>query len=220
MSRVMITGATGLVGRELLRLLIEDERVDHIAAPTRRPLPVSPGVFNPSDPQLSDAMARLSDPVDIVFCCLGTTRSEAGSKNAFVLADYTLVVDSALVGRRLGATQMLVVSSMGASVHSLFFYNRVKGEMEQALIAQDWPQLTIARPSMLLGHREKRRLNESLFAPLFRLLPGRWHAIQAIDVATAMLETAFTPYEGVQILHSGKLRAISRARRLESSLVS
>ncbi len=215
MSRVMITGATGLVGRELLRLLIEDERVENIAAPTRRPLPGSPKVFNPCDPQLSDAMARLNEPVDTVFCCLGTTRSEAGSKNAFVLADYTLVVDSALVGRRLGATQMLVVSSMGASARSFFFYNRVKGEMEQALIAQDWPRLTLARPSMLLGQREKRRLNESLFAPLFRLLPGRWHAIQAKDVATALLETAFTPYEGVQILDSGKLRAISRAHKSE-----
>jgi uncharacterized protein YbjT (DUF2867 family) len=215
MSRVMIVGATGLVGRELLQLLIEDERVEHIAAPTRRPLPESPKVFNPCDPQLSDAMAALSDPVDTVFCCLGTTRSEAGSKNAFVLADYTLVVDSALVGRRLGATQMLVVSSMGASAHSLFFYNRVKGEMEQALIDQDWPRLTIARPSMLLGHREKRRLNESLFAPLFRLLPGRWHAIKARDVATALRDTAFSAYQGVQILHSGKLRAISRTHESE-----
>lgn len=101
---------------------------------------------------------------------LGTTRREAGSKAAFIHADYTLVVDTALTGRRLGAQHMLVVSAMGANAHSPFFYNRVKGEMEEALIAQNWPRLTIARPSMLLGDRTTRRVNETLFAPLFRLL--------------------------------------------------
>lgn len=111
--------------------------------------------FNPHDPQLTDALAQVVDPVDIVFCCLGTTRREAGSKEAFVHADYTLVVDTALTGKRLGAQHMLVVSAMGANAHSPFFYNRVKGEMEAALIEQGWPRLTIARPSMLSGEREK-----------------------------------------------------------------
>ncbi|VDZ76568.1 putative nucleoside-diphosphate-sugar epimerase [Salmonella bongori] len=64
-----------------------------------------------------------------------------------------------------------------------FFYNRVKGEMEEALIAQKWPRLTIARPSMLLGDRTHQRMNETLFAPLFRLLPGNWKSIDARDVA-------------------------------------
>lgn len=103
---------------------------------------------------------------------LGTTRREAGSKEAFVHADYTLVVDTALTGKRLGAQHMLVVSAMGANAHSPFFYNRVKGEMEAALIEQDWPRLTIAVPSMLSGEREKKRANETFLAPLFRLLPG------------------------------------------------
>ena len=126
MSQVLITGATGLVGGHLLRMLINEPKVNAIA-----------------------------------------TRREAGSKEAFIHADYTLVVDTALTGRRLGAQHMLVVSAMGANAHSPFFYNRVKGEMEEALIAQNWPKLTIARPSMLLGDRSKQRMNETLFAPLF-----------------------------------------------------
>lgn len=212
MSRVLLTGASGLVGSALLRLLSDDARVSRIFAPSRRRLPPSPTLFNPCDPQLSDALGLLTEPVDIVFCCLGTTRDEAGSQQAFVHADYTLVVDTALVGRKLGAQHMLVVSSMGASAHSPFFYNRVKGKMEQALIAQDWPRLTIVRPSMLLGHRERRRLNESLFAPLFRLLPGRWHAIYARDVALALCEIAFVlPGKGVMQFHSGQLRDIARS---------
>ena len=207
MSQVLITGATGLVGGHLLRMLINEPKVNVIAAPTRRPLGDMPGVFNPHDPQLSDALAQVTDPIDIVFCCLGTTRREAGSKEAFIHADYTLVVDTALTGRRLGAQHMLVVSAMGANAHSPFFYNRVKGEMEEALIAQNWPKLTIARPSMLLGARSKQRMNETLFAPLFRLLPGNWKSIDARDVARVMLAESMRPeHEGVTILSSSELR--------------
>lgn len=207
MSQVLITGATGLVGGHLLRMLINEPKVNDIAAPTRRPLGDMPGVFNPHDPQLSDALAQVTDPIDIVFCCLGTTRREAGSKEAFIHADYTLVVDTALTGRRLGAQHMLVVSAMGANAHSPFFYNRVKGEMEEALIAQNWPKLTIARPSMLLGARSKQRMNETLFAPLFRLLPGNWKSIDARDVARVMLAESMRPeHEGVTILSSSELR--------------
>ncbi len=157
--------------------------------------------------KLTDALAQVVDPVDIVFCCLGTTRREAGSKEAFVHADYTLVVDTALTGKRLGAQHMLVVSAMGANAHSPFFYNRVKGEMEAALIEQAWPRLTIARPSMLSGEREKKRANETFLEPLFRLLPGNWKAIPARDVAIALLAEALSPsQEGVQILTSSQLR--------------
>lgn len=87
------------------------------------------------------------------------------------------------------------------------FYNRVKGEMEEALIAQQWPRLTIARPSMLIGEREKQRTSETLFAPLFRLLPGNLKSIDARDVASALLAEALSPtHEGVQILSSSQLR--------------
>ncbi|WP_435946331.1 NAD(P)H-binding protein [Dryocola sp. BD586] len=210
MSRVLMTGATGLVGGHLLRLLNDEPRVTNIVAATRRPLPPMRKLFNPHDPQLSDALAQATEPVDIVFCCLGTTMREAGSKEAFVLADYTLVVDTALTGQRLGASHMLVVSSMGANSASPFFYNRVKGKMEEALTAQNWPRLTIVRPSMLLGHRESQRFNESFFAPLFKILPGKWKSIEARDVARAMLHEALSPsHEGTAILDSQRLREIA-----------
>lgn len=214
MANVLITGATGLVGGHLLRMLIQEPRVTHISAPTRRPLQdIPPEVVNPHDPQLTDALAQVSEPTDIVFCCLGTTRREAGSKEAFIHADYTLVVDTALTGQRLGAKQMLVVSAMGANAHSPFFYNRVKGEMEEALIAQKWPRLVLARPSMLLGDREKRRANESLLAPLFAFLPGNWKSIEARDVARALVQEAFSQgKEGVTILPSATLRGIAARR--------
>lgn len=213
MQRILLTGATGLVGGHLLRLLINEPRITAIAAPTRRPLDDVAGVFNPHDPQLTDALAQVTEPVDTVFCCLGTTRREAGSKEAFIHADFTLVVDTAIAGLRLGAKQMLVVSTMGANARSPFFYNRVKGEMENVLIAQEWPSLTIARPSMLLGDRQKTRVNESLLAPLFRFLPGNWKSIRAQDVALALLTLAFSPdNRGVQIIRSAQLSAIAAER--------
>ncbi|ABU78756.1 oxidoreductase [Cronobacter sakazakii] len=211
MSRVLITGASGLVGSHLLRMLVDEPRVTSIIAPTRRPLRVPMHkVENPCDPQLSDVLTELSAPLDIVFCCLGTTRREAGSKEAFILADYTLVVDTSLAGLRLGAKHMLVVSALGANPNSPFFYNRVKGEMETALKAQGWPRLTIARPSLLIGDREKRRAGESFMAPLFRLLPGKWKAIEAQTVAQAMVNAALSPaQEDVAVLDSAQLREIA-----------
>ncbi|MBF4176712.1 NAD(P)H-binding protein [Enterobacter sp. RHB15-C17] len=211
MSQVLITGTTGLVGGHLLRMLIQQPWINYIAAPTRRPLADISGVFNPHDPQLTDALGQVQDPIDIAFCCLGTTRREAGSKEAFIHADYTLVVDTALTAKRLGAKHFLVVSSMGANASSPFFYNKVKGKMEDALIAQNWERLTIVRPSMLLGDREKQRFNESIFAPLFQLFPGNWKSIQARDVASAMLHEARSPSkEGVNIIPSAKLREIAK----------
>lgn len=214
MSQVLLTGSTGLVGGHLLRMLLSAPGITAIAAPTRRPLADIADVFNPHDPQLTDALAQVIDPVDIVFCCLGTTRRQAGSKEAFVHADYTLVIDTALAGKRLGAQHMLVVSAMGANAHSPFFYHRVKGEMEEALIAQQWPRLTIARPSMLTGEREKKRAGETLLAPFFSLLPGNLKSIAARDVASALLAEALSPVqEGVQILSSSQLRErASRSR--------
>ncbi|ELY2666603.1 NAD(P)H-binding protein [Cronobacter sakazakii] len=211
MSRVLITGASGLVGSHLLRMLVDEPRVTSIIAPTRRPLRVPMHkVENPCDPQLSDVLTQLSAPLDIVFCCLGTTRREAGSKEAFILADYTLVVDTSLAGLRLGAKHMLVVSALGANTNSPFFYNRVKGEMETALKAQGWPRLTIARPSLLIGDREKRRAGESFMAPLFRLLPGKWKAIEAQTVAQALINAALSPaQEDVAVLDSAQLREIA-----------
>ena len=214
MSQVLITGATGLVGGHLLRLLIQDRHINYIAAPTRRPLLDITGGFNlffSPLVQLTDALAQVQDPIDLAFCCLGTTRREAGSKEAFVHADYTLVVDTALTAKKLGAKHFLVVSAHGANAGSPFFYNQVKGKMEEALIAQKWERLTIARPSMLMGHRDERRFNESFFAPLFRILPGNWKSIEARDVALAMLKEALAPsQEGVNIIPSAKLREIAQ----------
>jgi uncharacterized protein YbjT (DUF2867 family) len=212
MARVFLVGATGLVGRELLRLLQADPQVTAIVAPTRKPLPAHEKLDNPVGDDLFALLTKQEQPVDMVFCCLGTTRREAGSDANFHYVDYTLVVESALTGRRLGAQHCLVVSALGASTRSTFLYNRTKGEMEQALREQNWPRLTLVRPSMLLGERASPRLLERLSAPLFKLLPGKWRGVAAKDVAQTLLEQAFSPGNGVKVLESDRLHCYHSAR--------
>lgn len=209
MNRVLLTGATGLVGSHLLRLLIEDARVDEIIAPTRRPLPAMRKVVNPVEADLTDVLRPMKQSLDMVFCCLGTTRKQAGSREAFLHVDYTLVIDSALTGLRLGAKHMLVVSAHGANRHSPFFYSRVKGEMENALRHQGWPRLTLVRPSLLLGERKQKRSGESLMAPLFSILPGNWRAVSAKAVAKAMMTAAFSPgQQAVTVIESAAISSV------------
>ncbi len=125
-------------------MLINEPKVNAIAAPTRRPLGDMPGAFNPHDPQLTDALAQVTDPIDIVFSVVPAPRGEeAGSKEAFIHADYTLVVDTALTGRRRARSICWWSVLWVPTPTRRFSYNRVKGEMEEALIAQNWPKLLL-----------------------------------------------------------------------------
>lgn len=210
MARVLITGASGLVGSELLRLLLADIQVTAVVALTRKALPAHAKLHNPVGDDLQEQLVQLSQPVDVVFCCLGTTRSQAGGAEAFRHVDYQLVVETALTGRRLGAQHCLVVSAIGANPKSLFLYNRTKGQMEQTLCEQNWPRLTLVRPSMLHGERPKPRWLEQLTFPLFSLLPGKWKAVAAKDVAQTLLTHAFSPGSGTMILESDQLHCSHR----------
>lgn len=111
-------------------------------------------------------LPQLSGRVDIAFCCLGTTIKKAGSEGAFRAVDLDMVVAFAKRARELGARHLIVISAIGADPKSSVFYNRVR-EMELALRAQDWPQLTIVRPSLLLGSGWNRAWPSSW--------PGRCH---------------------------------------------
>ncbi|AJJ10015.1 semialdehyde dehydrogenase, NAD binding domain protein [Yersinia rohdei] len=211
MAKVLLLGASGLVGSELLRLLRLDARVTSIIAPTRKPLPAMNKLNNPQGQNIGELLKTLQEPVDLVFCCLGTTRQQAGSQSAFRQVDYRLVLATGETGLRLGARHFLLVSAIGANPNSWLFYNRTKGEAERDLQAQGWPQLTFARPSMLAGKRAKPRLMETLSAPLFALLPDKWRLIKAKDVAQAMLDQAFAPpQDGVTILTSAQMQHARR----------
>jgi uncharacterized protein YbjT (DUF2867 family) len=207
MNHVLIAGATGLTGRELLTLLLEDTSVTHVLAPTRHALPAHPRLENPVG-MVSHLATQLHGPVDTVFCCLGTTIRQAGSREAFRMVDYDLPLSLGRHALALGASHYVVISALGADASSRLFYNRTKGELELALQKQEWPRLTIVRPSLLLGARHKPRMGEVLAAPFSHLLPGRWRGISAGTVARAMWRLAKIPGDGLRIVESDELQQL------------
>lgn len=149
---VLVAGASGLVGREILQGLLADDTVAAVHTLGRRPLPLQ-------HPRLTqhavDFTALPALPAaDEAYIALGTTIKVAGSQQAFRAVDFDAVVAVATAAKAAGARRLGVVSAMGADARSGIFYNRVKGEMEGALSALGFDTLVIARPSFLAGDRE------------------------------------------------------------------
>jgi len=208
-QRILLAGATGLTGEHLLDRLLNEPTVECVLAPTRKPLAEHPRLDNPIGP-LRTLLPQLSGDIDTAFCCLGSTLKEAGSQEAFRAIDHDLVLAFAERARELGARHLLVISSLGANPQSNLFYCRTKGEMEEALQAQDWPQLTIARPSQLLGPRMEIRPLERMTAPLSQLLPGKYRGIAACTLARALWRVALEDNDGVRIVESDELRKLGK----------
>lgn len=196
---VLLLGATGLIGRHVLEGLLAASQVTQVIAPTRRTLSV-PEVRTGNklrnvliDFDRLDEYPELFD-VTTIICCLGTTIKQAGSKQNFRKVDYQYCRDAAELGRAQRARAFLLVSAIGSSISSPFFYSRVKGELEQHLLDLEYNQLSIYRPSMLLGERDEFRLGEKIYSKLTPLVdpfmrgPLRhYHAIQGKTVAQAMV---------------------------------
>lgn len=208
-KHVLLAGATGLTGEHLLDRILSVPAVSRVIAPSRRALTEHPHLVNPVG-ELAQLLPTLSGKLDTAFCCLGTTIRAAGSQEAFRAVDYDLVLAVAERAREMGARHFLVISALGADAQSRVFYNRVKGEMEQALQAQGWPQLTISRPSLLDGARREFRLGELLAAPLMRLIPGKLRSIEATVLARALWRLALEEGKGVRIVESDELRQLGR----------
>lgn len=208
-QHILLAGASGMTGEHLLDRLLNEPTVERVLAPSRKPLAEHPHLENPVG-ELSDLLPALNGPVHTAFCCLGSTIKQAGSQDAFRAVDHDLVVAFAARARELGARHLLVVSAIGADPGSSVFYNRIKGQTEEALKAQGWPQLTIARPSLLLGPRNEFRLGERLAAPLLRWLPGKHRAIDVTALARALWRLALEEGEGLRIVESDELRRLGR----------
>ncbi|MGL4315213.1 MAG: oxidoreductase [Pseudomonas sp.] len=208
-QHILLAGATGLTGEHLLDRLLSEPTISRVLAPSRRPLAEHPHLDNPVG-ELADLLPQLQGQIDNAFCCLGSTIKQAGSQEAFRAIDHDLVLAFARRARELGARHLLVISALGADANSSVFYNRVKGDMEQALRAQDWPQLTLVRPSLLLGSRREFRIGEQLAAPFMRWLPGKYRGIEAAVLARALWRLALEESDGVRVVESDELRRLGR----------
>lgn len=193
--KVLLLGATGLIGRNCLDYLLRSDMVTEVIAPTRRSLQLKAQKLHNMlvDFDRLDEYPELFE-VDAILCCLGTTIKQAGNKEQFKLVDYQYCMDAAELGRAHSVGSFSLVSAIGSSANSPFFYSRVKGQLEEHLRELEYPVLSIFRPSLLLGDRQESRFGEMVaarIAPLFNpLMVGGlsgYKAIQATVVAKAMV---------------------------------
>lgn len=218
--RVLLAGATGLVGRALLHQLLADPMVGEVRALTRRALSrselIGRGGHPPGDERLQvceidferlDRHTELFE-VDWVCCAMGTTIRKAGSRAAFRQVDFDYPFQMAQLARAHGARQLLLVSAMGADADSRVFYNRVKGELEEALSELDYESVCVAQPSLLAGERGEFRLAERLGLALGFLMPERFKPVQAAQVAAGLLAVARDERPGWHVLSNTLLRGM------------
>lgn len=193
--KVMLLGATGLTGGQVLQGLLAREEVDQVVALVRHRLPTLHDKLAQHEVDFDnlDAHASLFD-VDTIICCLGTTIKKAGSQAQFRKVDLGYPLKAAELGRSHDVRAFILMSAIGASSSSAIFYNRVKGELEDALEDLGYPYLSIYHPSLLLGDRKEQRTAEALgikAMPLVnRLLIGpldKYRGIEAATVAQAMV---------------------------------
>jgi uncharacterized protein YbjT (DUF2867 family) len=211
----LLAGASGLVGGECLRLLLASDRYERVLVLTRRDLgAVVAGA--PKVEQVVGDFARLDEFADAlraghVFCALGTTIRKAGSQAKFREVDFEYPRRLAAIARRNGAQHFSLVSAMGASRASPFFYSRVKGEVEDAVQRMDWPSLCIVRPSVIAGERAEPRPFERLAETALRFAPAAWRPVPARDIAAAMVATALRSPPGTTVLESRDIPKAARA---------
>lgn len=219
MNHVVIAGATGLIGNELL-LQLTQQRCQAVTALVRRAIDLP-------HPHQSHVLIDFSAPLlpppkseqDTVICALGTTIKKAGSKAAFRSVDYAMVVDLAKVAKAEGYQTFAVVSSLGAQKPGSNFYLQTKFDMEQALQALDFKTLVIARPSLLLGDRAEFRAGEkvaevvtSVLRPLFIGKLKHYQPVAAATVAKALIQTCAERPQGVIVLENERLLAFGEHR--------
>jgi uncharacterized protein YbjT (DUF2867 family) len=145
-----------------------------------------------------------------VFCALGTTIRKAGSQERFRRVDYEYPLQLAQIALRNGARHFSIVSALGASRSSPFFYSRVKGEVEEALRQMDWPSLAILHPSLIAGERTESRPLERLSERLLGFAPATWRPVHARDIAGAMIATALREPPGVTVIESREISRVAR----------
>jgi uncharacterized protein YbjT (DUF2867 family) len=218
----ILLGASGLVGGFCLQALIEDPHYAHATAFNRR-APTQPA----QHPKLAQKVVNFETLIaadfqgaDDIFCALGTTIRKAGSQEAFRRVDLEYPLAAARAAKQAGATQFVLVSSVGADPSSKNFYLRTKGEVEMELATVGFGTLHVFRPSLLLGKREELRFGERMMtalAPAFNLamMGGlrRYRAISAAVVGRAMVaaagqnKTGTSFYEYDQIVKLGGARS-------------
>lgn len=239
MKIALLSGTSGLIGMQLLHQLLKNPDYTHIISIGRRQLALKHAklvqlktemgsshnldwaqelvahVLGGENNQLRDSIVQKTAEIH-AFCSLGTTISQAKTKENFYYIEHDFVLSFAQLAYQMGASQLLYVSALGADSSSSVFYNQVKGKVEKDLKLLDFDYLGIFRPSLLLGNRSEFRLGEEI-AKIF-MKPLVWfkifknmRPIYDYQVAKAMVKTSLTAKSvKVEIISSGKIQDLSK----------
>jgi uncharacterized protein YbjT (DUF2867 family) len=205
MKTALIIGGTGLTGKQLTHMLLGDKRYSRVVLLVRQPM-------NLIHKKLEQIHFDFEQPdetfvkADEVFCCLGTTISNAGNKAAFYKVDFEYVLRIAAIAFKNGTRRIALVSSMGANKHALFFYSRTKGQAEEAVSSIGYEGCFIFRPSILLGNRKEFRMGESIMQLMMKIfsfaIPAKYKPVECSKVATAMVQEINSGKTGVHVFDS------------------
>ena len=208
--KLLLLGATGLVGGRALKLALSNEAFSEVIAPTRKPLAPSERLVNPVTSHIEELAAVLmSHRPDAVICALGTTRAKAGSKEAFRYVDYTLPIAFGKAAHGAGVERYAIVTAMGASSDSKIFYTKTKGEVERDIREIGFRSLTICRPSLIGGERDETRSAEGVALALFRVLapiiPKKFHVNPADAIAAKLLDAVIVAKMGCRWIYADEM---------------
>ncbi|MBD1371503.1 oxidoreductase [Hazenella sp. IB182357] len=213
----LVLGSTGLIGTALIKQLLDCNQFTTIHALARKELNMQHEKLKVHQINMRELNSIPEHfQVDTLFCCIGTTMKKAGSKEAFREVDYDIPLQAAQMAKKEGVGQYLIVSAMGADPNSFFFYNRVKGELEDQLQLLSLPSLHIFRPSLLLGERDEVRVGEQIGATVSKFLNPilggslkKYQAIDGSDVARAMIQVSLQDQPGDHIYLSDEIKTLA-----------
>jgi uncharacterized protein YbjT (DUF2867 family) len=219
-KKAIIAGATGLVGSELLGFLLKSRDYDSVFALVRKPTKTH-------HPKLKEIVFDFNNSAsyknlpksDEMFCCLGTTIKTAGSEAAFKKVDFEYPMLLAEAGKSNGIKAFHVITALGADANSPMFYNKVKGQLEEALKKLNFEQLYIYQPSLLVGNRSENRLGEKIaiqVMPIFEFLMlgpmKKYRSIKVEDVAKGIINTAENEHKKLKIILSDEIQNLANNR--------
>lgn len=209
----IVVGATGLVGSNLVDVLLADPDYAVVYVFVRRPLARTDGRLRVHLVDFAQLAAVDWPAADDVYCCMGTTIAVAGSREAFRAADHDYPLAVARGALEHGAKQFVLVSAMGADAHSSVFYSQVKGELEAAAASLGFHAVIALRPSLLAGNRSEFRVGErvalTMLQPVRWLVPRKYRPVAALAVARAMVAFAKRGLAGFHVVPSDAIQAFA-----------
>ena len=217
MKKALIFGSSGLVGSNLVKIILQNEKYDHIKLFVRsetenksKKLEIIKIDFNNLEKNKDSIVG------DDCFFCIGTTRKNTPDKNEYIITEYNIPVEIGKIAKSNSVNNFIYVSSLGANPNASGLYLKNKGQAEQELINLNFPRLAIIRPSILLGNRKENRIGEKigifvmkLLSPLFLGKLKKYKPIKVENVAKAMANIAQNDYQKT-IFESDQLVEIAK----------